>query len=238
MEQEAMSMAPRKWATGAEEWCTTPPDRGRYGLLRGRMMGDLQVGLGLGPGFGQQPDAAPEATLEQQPPEPIDAVADYADGARRTTTRVPVIGSQRFGRCPQAAWCNPPVLGVFHPGAVGQGQQCGHRQHQPVAGDAGRVGAPGLVPLPAQALDGLEAQFDPEAQGVPAGSGVLRRQVGEDDPGFFLLGYQTTSRVQRRWAVGGPKAVPRPTQAVSGTETKARAGNRLPPSAQKVMFFR
>ena len=91
----------------------SPPDRGRYGLLRGRMMGDLQVGLGLGPGFGQQPDAAPEATLEQQPPEPIDAVADYADGARRTTTRVPVIGSQRFGRCPQAAWCNPAVLGVF-----------------------------------------------------------------------------------------------------------------------------
>ena len=92
-----------------------------------------------------------------------------------------------FGRRAQVAWSNPAVMGVFHPGAIGQGQQCFHRQHQPVAGDARRVGAPGLVPLPAQAFDGLEAQFDPEAQGVPTGPGVLRRQVSEDDPGFFLL---------------------------------------------------
>ena len=27
-------------------------------------MGDLQVGLGLWPGFGQQPDAAPESALD------------------------------------------------------------------------------------------------------------------------------------------------------------------------------
>ena len=50
--------------------------------------------------------------------------------------------------------------------------------------------------------------------------------------------YQTTSRVQRRWALGVLKAVPRPIHAVSGRETKRWAGNRLPPSAQKVMFFR
>ena len=50
--------------------------------------------------------------------------------------------------------------------------------------------------------------------------------------------YQTTSRVQRRLALGVLKAVPWPTQAVSGRETKRWAGNRLPPSAQKVMFFR
>ena len=34
------------------------------------------------------------------------------------------------------------------------------------------------------------------------------------------------------------QAVPRPIHAVSGRETKRWAGNRLPPSAQKVMFFR
>ena len=34
---------------------------------------------------------------------------------------------------------------------------------------------------------GFEAQFDPEAQGVPTGSSLLGRQVGEDDPRFFLL---------------------------------------------------
>ena len=195
-------------------------------------------GLGLWPGFGQQPDAAPETTLEQQAPEPVNAVANHADGARRTVPRVPVIGSQRFGRRPQVAWINPPVMGVFHPGAVGQGQQGSHRQHQPVAGDAGGVGPSGLVPLPAQALEGLEAQFDPEAQRLPAGSHRLRRQVGEDIQGSSCSTYQTTNRVQRRWAVGGPKAALWPIQAVSGRETKRRAGNRRPPSAQKVMFFR
>ena len=117
-------------------------------------MRDLQVGLGLWPRFGQQPDAAPEASFEQQTPQPVDAVADDADGARRTAPRVPVIGSQSLGRRPQIAWGDPAVLGVFDPGAVGQGQQRRHRQHQPVSGDACRVGAPGLVPLPAQALDG------------------------------------------------------------------------------------
>ena len=74
------------------------------GFLRWDMASNLQVELGFRPGFGQQPDAAPEAALEQQAPEPVDAVADHADGARRTATGVTVIGSQRFGRCPQAAW--------------------------------------------------------------------------------------------------------------------------------------
>ena len=50
--------------------------------------------------------------------------------------------------------------------------------------------------------------------------------------------YQTTSRVQRRLALEALKAVPQPTHAVSGRETKRWAGNRGPPSAQKVMFFR
>ena len=44
--------------------------------------------------------------------------------------------------------------------------------------------------------------------------------------------------VQRYRAVGGPKAVPRPIQPVSGPETKVRAGGRWPRSAHKVMFFR
>ena len=126
-------------------------------------------------------------------------------------------------------------MGVFHPGAVGQGQQRGHRQHQPVAGYAGWVGSPGLVPLPAQALEGLEAQLDPEPQGVPTRPHFWGGRSVRMTQGSSCSAYQTTSRVQRRWAVGGPKAVPRPIQAVSGRETKRRAGNRRPPSAQKVM---
>ena len=124
------------------------------GFLRWDMASNLQVRLGLRPGFGQQPDAAPEASPEQQPPQPVDAVADDAGGPYRPTPGVAAPGSRRFGRRPQVAWGNPPVMGVFHPGAIGQGQQRRHRQHQPVAGDARRVGSPGLVPLPAQALDG------------------------------------------------------------------------------------
>ena len=56
--------------------------------ISGRRMGDdLQVRLGLWPGFGQQPDAAPEPALEEQPPEPVDAVPDYAYGAARPGAR-------------------------------------------------------------------------------------------------------------------------------------------------------
>ena len=73
-------------------------DRDRQRLLRGRMMGDLQVGLGFRLGSGQQPSTAPEAPLEQQTPEPVDAVEDHADGSRRTAPRVPIIGSQTPGR--------------------------------------------------------------------------------------------------------------------------------------------
>ena len=74
------------------------------------MMSDLQVRLGLRPGFGQQPDVGPEATLEQQAPEAVDTVADHADGARRTAPRMPMIGIQRLGRRPQIAWINPLVI--------------------------------------------------------------------------------------------------------------------------------
>ena len=139
-------------------------------------MSDLQVGLVLWPGFGQKPDASPEASSEQQSPEPVDAVAEHAYGARRSAARLQVIGGQRLWRRAQVAWSDATIMGVFHPGAVGQGQQGGYRQHQPVAGDACRVGASCLVPFPAHALDGLEAQLYPEAQGV--NGGVIMYQVG------------------------------------------------------------
>ena len=113
-----------------------PPARVCMGFSGRDMVGDFQVGLG----FGQQPEAAPE----QQPPQPVYAVADDADGPHRPAPGSPVPGSRCSGRCAQVAWSNPAVMGVFHPGAIGQGQQGRHRQHQPVAGDAGRVGSPAL----------------------------------------------------------------------------------------------
>ena len=153
----------------------TPSARGLTGVGMGfscrGMAGDLQVGLGFRPGFGQQPDAVPEPAPEKQPPQPVDAVADDADDPARPTARAAMGGSQFLGWCPEAARSNSPVIGVFHPGAIGQGQQRRHRQHQPMARNARRVGPPGLIPLPTQALERLEAQLDPEAQRIPTGSG-------------------------------------------------------------------
>ena len=156
-------------------------------------MSDLREFPGLRPWFGQQLDPAPEASFEQQPPEPVDAAAGHAGSVRRTAARVPMIGGQRPGRRAQVTRSHPEVIGALHPDAIGQGQEGGHRQHQPVAGDAGRVVAPGLVPLSAQALDGLEAQFDPEEQGVPTHPDPFQRGIyaqgqtagpppGEDPP--------------------------------------------------------
>ena len=44
------------------------------GFLRWDMASNLQVELGFWPGFGQQPDAAPEAALEQQAPGSVPSI--------------------------------------------------------------------------------------------------------------------------------------------------------------------
>ena len=150
-------------------------------------MDDLQVGLGLGPRFRLQPDVAPEPASYQQPPQPVNAVADYADGPSWPTLRVGVYGNQDLGRHPQVGWCNLPVMGVLYSGAIGQGQQRRHRQHHPMSRNPCRVGPPGFIPLPAQALNRLEAQFDPETQRVPTHPDFFRRKVGEDDPRLLLF---------------------------------------------------
>ena len=152
------------------------------------MSDDLHIRVGFRPGFGQQPNATPEPALMQQPSQPADAIPDYAHRPCRLAPGVAVPGRRRPGRRPQPAGVDLSVVGVLHPGSIGQSQQRRHRQHQPMAGDAGRVSAPGLVPLPAQALDGLEAQFDPEAQGILQRPNLLRWVVSEYDPGFRLTG--------------------------------------------------
>ena len=60
-----------------------PADRGLYGVLWRGMASDLQVGLGFRPGFGQQPYPAPEPAPVLQPPQPVNAVPDYADDPSR-----------------------------------------------------------------------------------------------------------------------------------------------------------
>ena len=177
-------------------------------MTRRYMAGDPQVGPGFRPGFGQQPAPVPAASPEQQSPQPVDAVSDHADLPFRPlpTAAAPIL--QRLRQRPQVAWVNPAVLGVLHPrikygagsGAAARGQRCRHRQRRSVAGDTGRAGEPGLAPLSSQALEGLEALFNPEAQGVPAHPGLPGRQAGGMIQGSSCPAYRTTGRAQRRWA--------------------------------------
>ena len=70
----------------------------------------------------------------------------------------------------------------------------------------------------------FEAQFDPEAQGVPAGSGVLRRQVGEDDPGFFLLGVPDHQESAAAFGLGSAEGGAAANPGGIGTAQEALGG--------------
>ena len=78
---------------------------------------------------------------------------------------------------------------------------------------------PSLMPLKMRKVQ-LEAQFDPEAQGVPTGSGVLRWQVGEDDPGFFLPDVPDRQQGATAFCVGGAEggAAANPGRIGTGNE--------------------
>ena len=151
---------------------------------------------------------------------PADAIPDYADRPRGPVAGVVASRRGRPGRRPQPAGVDLAFLGILHSGAVGQGQQRRHGQHEPMAGDARRVRPPGLVPLPAQALDGpriqygagFETHFDPEAQSVPTHPNRLRRMVRQYDPGLRLIGvpdHQQGATVFSRAFEGGSTADPR-----------------------------
>ena len=86
------------------------------------MAGDLQVGLGFGPGFREQPYPAPEPAPAHQLGHPDAALMDHADTPSRPVPGAAVRRSQRLGRGPQAAGGYLPVKGVFHPGPKCQGK--------------------------------------------------------------------------------------------------------------------
>ena len=102
------------------------------------MADDLDLGVGFGPGFGQQPNPTPEPALVEQASPPADAVADYTDRSYPPLPRVAALGSRRPGRRPQPAGVELPVLGVLHPGAVGQGQPAGGGSPWTVPANGGR----------------------------------------------------------------------------------------------------
>ena len=176
-----------------------------------------KLGLGFRPGFGQQPNPTPEPALVEQPSQPADVIPDYADRPRVPVARVAApLGSRGPGRRPQPAGVDLPFLGILHSGAVGQGQQRRDGQHEPMAGDARRVRPPGLVPLPAQALDGpriqygagFETQFDNVTPCLTRGQKRSPYQLTPTASSGWSVSmiqssgwsaHQTTSRVQRRF---------------------------------------
>ena len=204
-------------------------DRGMYRVSCRGMAGDLQVGLGFRPGFGQQPYPAPEPAPVQQPPQPGNAVPDYADGPSRLLPATAVSGRQRPGRRSQAAGGQPPVIGVFHPGPVGQGQQRRHRQHEPMPRNPRRVSPAGLLPLPTQALDRLEPQLDPEAERVPTHPNFVRRKVGQDNPRLLL--FNVPDRQQGATAFYCCLAERRPAPGPRGIRTGNEGARGQPPAA-------
>ena len=61
------------------------------------MVGDFQVGLGLGQGSGSSQTRFQRRPLSSNRPQPVDAVADYADLPFRLLPTVPMPGRQRLG---------------------------------------------------------------------------------------------------------------------------------------------
>ena len=199
-----------------------------YGISSWGISSDLQVGLGFGPGFGQQPHPASEPVPVHQLGQPDAALMDYADTPSRPAPGVAVSRSQRLGRGPQAAWGYLPVKCVFHSGPKCQGQQSRHRQLQPMLGDARRISRPGFPPLPLQALEGLEARFYPETERIPTGARFPEWKVSRYDPRLLLLG--VPDRRQGATAFCGGCAESSPAPGPRGIRT-GNEGPRLKAAA-------
>ncbi len=61
-----------------------------------------------------------------------------------------------------------------------------HCHRQPQSLDAPRIAHLAVMPAQTSALDIFEARFNPDPQAIPRHIGLLRRQVGEDDPGMLI----------------------------------------------------
>ena len=154
---------------------------------------------------------------------------DYADGPSRLVPTAPVRGRQALGRRSKIAGGHPPVKGVFDPGPIGQGQQRLHRQRQPMPGDPRRVSSSSLIPLPPQALERLEAGFDPEPERAPTRAGFLRGKVSQYDPRFLLL--SVPGHQQRATAFYLRNAERGPAPDPPGTRSGNEGARRQPPAA-------
>ncbi len=133
-------------------------------------------------GEGLQPDPGPAIAAGKQPLDPGQAQLEDAErsGAGHR--------GRLQGRRAHASGGQTAQAGLLHARAVGQDPEGGHGQDQPMPVDAGRVQAAGAVPLPAHALEGAEALFDPDAHPVGAERHVVGGFVREHDPGGFLAG--------------------------------------------------
>ena len=137
-------MAGDSWTTALNSACCVSPRAGGNPLTgvcvvlsRRGMVGD-QGWFGFRPGFGQQPDTVPEPSSEQQPPQPVDAVADDADGPYRPAPGVAAPGSRR-----------PPYpvrVRLWAACAGCLGQSCGHGRLPPWCRRPGPAASPPTAP--------------------------------------------------------------------------------------------
>jgi len=141
-----------------------PADRGRYasgcGFPAGLMVGDPQHRGSAGPRLRCEPKAAPRPPAQQLPKHLTHTLLENTNSSGASA-------DEPLGRGMQARRRQDPKGGIFHPGAISHHPDHGHRQHQPVAGYSSRVGPLGMLPLPPNAFEGTEAQFDPDSQTIP-----------------------------------------------------------------------
>ena len=129
---------------------------------------------------------------------------------------------QRLGRSSQVAWGALTVRPTSYSGALWANSVVTVTSQRR---SAGWVFSPGLVPLPGHTFEGLDCPVRCQlAAGVPTLCPTLgRHRVGLRMKGSSCSAYQTTSRVQQRWAgsTGGSRnGVTAARQAVPGWAMK------------------
>ena len=95
-----------------------------------------------------------------------------------------------------------------------------------------RVCPPGLLQLPAHALESLESRLYPEPKGAPRRPGVLRVQVCQNGPrGGLTRAPDGGHRPPNLSLLGSERRSP-PDEGAVGSANQARARVRVPPSGQ------
>lgn len=140
------------------------------------MINDSQCRRWNRPQLWSKPEELPRAAFQQLPEQGTVPLLEYAG---LSGPRADHLGRGRRRHTPNAS--------ILYAGAVGHNPGHRYRQPQPMPPCSNRVRPPGVFPLPANAFQGAEAQFDPDPQTVPTNADALRWQVGQQNPRLDLV---------------------------------------------------